>query len=241
MADWSSYFARIEGAPISIAVDLSLKAAAPIGGKPAAYTIAVTLRAPDEHGMTAAPEYRALQRIEEELAAALEPHGLIEAGRVTGRGMRTFHYYGPDDGEIGGAVAAVMSGHPEYTYSTLEAADPLWAIYSSYLYPDEEQMAFAGDMKALQALMAAGDDLDKKRPIEHTIRFDTREKRDTFARAMANQGYRVAVNDDDNSVRCAKLDTIDPFKITEMRLALTTLAQEFGGAYAGWTTTTALH
>ena len=98
-------------------------------------------------------------------------------------------------------------------------------------------MAFAGDMKALQALMAAGDDLGKERPIEHTIRFDMREKRDAFARAMSNQGYRVAVGKSDNSVRCAKLDSIDPFKITEMRLALTTLAEEFGGDYAGWTTT----
>ncbi len=35
----------------------------------------------------------------------------------------------------------------------------------------------------------------------------------------------------------AKLDTTDPFKITEMRLALTTLAEEFGGDYSGWSTT----
>ena len=46
--------------------------------------------------MTGAGEYRVLQRVEEELASALEPAGLVEAGRVTGRGMRTFHYYGPD-------------------------------------------------------------------------------------------------------------------------------------------------
>lgn len=236
MADWSSYFARIEGSPISIAVDLALKAGAPVASKPSAYTIAVTLQDPDEHGMTAAGEYRALARIEEELAAALEPLELVEAGRVTGRGMRTFHYYGPSGTAVAPAVRGVMAGHPEYAYSTLEAADPSWAIYTSYLYPDEQQLAFANDMKALQVLMEAGDDLGKRRPIEHTVRFGDREKRDAFARAMANQGYRVAV-DDDNSVRCAKLDTIDPFKITEMRLALTTLAEEFGGDYSGWSTT----
>ena len=237
MADWSSYFARIDGSPISIAVDLALRERAPVASKPSAYTIAVTLREPDEHGMTAPGEYRALAQIEEELASSLEPHDLIEAGRVTGRGMRTFHYYGPSDGGIAPAVSGVMARHPEYVYSTLEAADPAWAIYTSYLYPDEEQLAFANDMKALQVLMEAGDDLGKRRPIEHTIRFGDREKRDAFARAMANQGYRVAVDDRENSVRCAKLDTIDPFKITEMRLALTTLAEEFGGDYSGWSTT----
>ncbi len=34
MADWSSYFARVEGEPISIAVDLALRELAPVPGKP---------------------------------------------------------------------------------------------------------------------------------------------------------------------------------------------------------------
>lgn len=236
MADWSSYFARVENEPISVAVDLALRAEAPLPDKATAYTIAVTLRDPDEHGMTGASEYRVLQRIEEELAAALEARGLVEVGRVTGRGMRTFHYYGPSVQDVAGTVAGVMAGHDEYTYRAFEANDPLWAVYTNYLYPDEDQLAFANDMKALQVLIDAGDDLAKARPIEHTISFDDREKRDTFARAMANQGYQVAIDADEDTVRCAKLETIDPFKLTEMRMALTTLAEEFGGEYSGWST-----
>jgi hypothetical protein len=236
MADWSSYFARVEGEPISVAVDLALSEGAPQPGKPAAYTIAVTLREPDPHGMTGANEYRILQRIEEKLAAALEPAGLVEAGRVTGRGMRTFHYYGPDSDDVAPRVADVMSAHKEYTYSLLAADDPLWAVYTNYLYPDPQQMAFANDMKALQVLIDAGDDLEKRRPIEHMVTFDDREKRDGFARAMANKGYRIAIDPSEPAVRCTKLDTVDPFKITEMRVALTTLAEEFGGDYSGWST-----
>lgn len=236
MADWSSYFARVEGEPISVGVDLALSGGAAPGDKPVAYTIAVTLLEPDRHGMTGADEYRVLQRIEEELAAALEPAGLVEAGRVTGRGMRTFHYYGPDSDNVAPRIARVMSAHKKYTYSLLAADDPLWAVYTSYLYPDPQQMAFANDMKALQVLIDAGDDLEKRRPIEHTVTFDDREKCDGFARAMANKGFRVAVDPSENAVRCAKLDTVDPFKITEMRVALTTLAEEFGGDYSGWST-----
>ena len=236
MADWSSYFARIEGEPISVAVDLALREGAPQPGRPEAYTIAVTLREPDPHGMTGANEYRVLQRIEEQLASALEPAGLVEAGRVTGRGMRTFHYYGPQTDDVGPRVAAVMSEHKEYTYSLLAASDPLWAVYTNYLYPDAQQMAFANDMKALQVLIDAGDDLEKRRPIEHTVIFDDREKLDGFARVMADKGYRVAIDPGERAVRCAKLDIVDPFKITEMRVALTTLAEEFGGDYSGWST-----
>jgi hypothetical protein len=236
MADWSSYFARVEGEPISVGVDLALRESAPMPAKPTAYTIAVTLLEPDQHGMTGANEYRVLQRIEEQLASALEPAGLIEAGRVTGRGMRTFHYYGPESESAAARVADVMSAHKEYAYSLLAASDPLWAVYNNYLYPDAQQMAFANDMKALQVLIDAGDDLAKQRPIEHTVAFDDREKCDGFARAMADRGYRVAVDPAANSVRCAKLDTVDPFKITEMRVALTTLAEEFGGDYSGWST-----
>jgi regulator of RNase E activity RraB len=236
MADWSSYFARVENEPISVAVDLALRADAPLPDKATAYTIAVTLRDPDEHGMTGASEYRVLQRIEEQLAAALEARGLVEVGRVTGRGMRTFHYYGPPVQDVAGTIAGVMASHDEYAYRALEANDPLWAIYTNYLYPDEHQLAFANDMKALQVLLDAGDDLAKARPIEHTVFFDDQEKRDTFARAMANQGYQIAVDAGENAVRCAKLATIDPFKITEMRIALMTLAEEFGGDYSGWST-----
>ncbi len=236
MADWSSYFARVEGEPISVAVDLALRDGAPRPGQPEAYTLAVTLREPDPHGMTCANEYRVLQRIEEKLASALEPAGLVEAGRVTGRGMRAFHYYGPQSDDVGPRVAGVMTAHEEYTYSLLAASDPLWAIYTNYLYPDAQQMAFANDMKALQVLIDAGDDLEKRRPIEHTVTFDDREKLDGFARAMSNKGYRIAIDAGENAVRCAKLDTVDPFKITEMRVALTTLAEEFGGDYSGWST-----
>ncbi len=236
MADWSSYFARVEGEPISVAVDLALRDGAPRPGHSEAYTIAVTLRAPDRHGMTGANEYRVLQRIEEELASALEPAGLVEAGRVTGRGMRTFHYYGPESDDVAARVADVMTRHKEYTYSLLAASDPLWAVYTNYLYPDPQQMAFANDMKALQVLIDAGDDLEKRRPIEHTVTFDDPEKCEGFARTMADRGYRVAIDPSENTVRCAKLDTVDPFKITEMRVAFTTLAEEFGGDYSGWST-----
>jgi len=237
MADWSSYFARMEGSPISIAVDLDLRDRAPLSDKPSAYTVAVALRNPDEHGMTGEGEYRALQQIEEELACALEPHGVIEVGRVTGRGMRTFHYYGPPIENAAQVVSDVMNFHAEYKYRALAAQDPTWTIYTAYLYPDEHQLAFANDMKALQALLDAGDDFERPRPIEHTITFDDQEKRDVFARAMADHGYEIAVEEQPvNAVRCSKRDTIDPFKITEMRTALTTLAEEFGGFYSGWAT-----
>lgn len=237
MADWSSYFARMEGSPISIAVDLGLHGQVPLSDKPAAYTVAVALRDPDEHGMTGEGEYRALQAIEDELASALEPHGIIEVGRVTGRGMRTFHYYGPRLEHADKLVGEVMNFHAEYRYRALCAEDPSWTIYTSYLYPDENQLAFANDMKALQSLLDAGDDFERPRPIEHTITFDDTEKTETFARAMAGHGYDIVVEHQPlHAVHCSKNDTVDPFKITEMRTALTTLAEEFGGTYSGWAT-----
>ncbi len=237
MADWSSYFARMEGAPISVAVDLGLRERAPLPDKPSAYTIAVALRRPDEHGMTGQDEYRTLQQIEEELGAALSPHDIIEVGRVTGRGMRTFHYYGPQIENIGSLVDDVMNFHAEYKYRALAADDASWTIYSAYLYPDQYQLSFANDMKALQALLDAGDDFERARPIEHTVTFDDLEKRDAFARAIAGHGYEIAIEDAPvQAVRASRTDTIDPFKITEMRTALTTLAEEFGGFYSGWAT-----
>ncbi len=237
MADWSSYFARLEGEPISVAVDLELSSQAPLPDKPSAYTVAVALREPDEHGMTGESEYRVLQLIEEELSAMLAPHGIIEVGRVTGRGMRTFHYYGPPIEDVAGLVDDVMNFHAEYKFRALAAEDPEWSVYTSYLYPDEHQLAFANDMKALQALLDAGDNFERVRPIEHTIMFDDTNQRDVFAQAVADRGYEIAIESEPiQAVRASRIDTIDPFKITEMRTALTTLAEEFGGVYSGWAT-----
>lgn len=236
MADWSSYFARLEGSPISIAVDLSFKPQAPLAEKPEAYTIAVALKDPDENGMTSPQEYRALQAIEDDLASALLQRGILEVGRVTGRGLRTFHYYGPHVENLASLVTEVMERHASYTYRALGAADPSWAVYNAYLFPDDTQMTFANDMKALQALLDEGDHFERARPIEHTIRFDDVQQCEVFARAMQHRGYDVAMEPAVNAVRCRRRDTIDPFKITEMRTALTTLAQEFGGFYAGWAT-----
>lgn len=235
MTDWSSYFARLDDAPISIAVDLAFHRSAPIQEKPAAYTVALSLCEPDEHGMTGAEEYRALQQIEEELAAALDPLGLIEVGRVTGRGMRTFHYYGPG-GDVAAAVAGVMRAHDEYVYQAVVTSDPLWAIYRNYLYPDAQQLAFANDMKALQALLDAGDDLERARPIVHTVDFADDPAAQTFARAMRERGFSVSVEASTHAVHCARTEPIDPFKITETRIAMTALAEEFGGQYDGWAT-----
>jgi regulator of RNase E activity RraB len=234
MADWSSYFAKLEGAPISIAVDLGLRELVPLLEKPTAYTIAIALREPDEHGMTNEREYRVLAQVEEALARRLEDAQIVQVGRVTGRGMRTFHYYGPDVAAMQQMVSGIMRTYPEYRFKALSAADPTWAIYTSYLFPDDSQLAFAQDMKLLQALMGAGDHFDRARDIEHVVEFDDSGKRDAFARAMANHGYGIAIDSQANAVRCTKRDTIDPFKITEMRMALTTLAEEFGGEYDGW-------
>lgn len=237
MSDWSSYFARLEGEPISVAVDLELSSRAPLAAKPAAYTVAVALREPDEHGMTGESEYRVLQQIEEELSSALLPHGIIEVGRVTGRGMRTFHYYGPPLGNLAELVDDVMNFHAEYKFRALEAEDPEWSVYKSYLYPDDHQLAFANDMKALQALLDAGDNFERLRPIEHTITFADANQRDMFAESVRGRNFQVAIeNEPIRAVRASKIDTIDPFKITDMRTALTTLAEEFGGVYSGWAT-----
>lgn len=234
MADWSSYFAKLEGAPISIAVDLGLRELVPMAEKPTAYTIAMSLREPDEHGMTNEREYRMLSQVEEALARQLEPEGIIQVGRVTGRGMRTFHYYGPEIVTLAPIVDTVMRTFPEYPYKALSAGDPSWTIYTGYLFPDDHQLAFAQDMKLLQTLMDAGDHFDRPREIEHVIEFDDPEKRDAFARAMTSHDYAVAIDQPNNAVRCVRRDTVDPFKITEMRTALSTLAEEFGGEYDGW-------
>jgi len=195
---------------------------------------ALALLEPDEHGMTHSAEYEHLQAIEEELAGALESQGALEVGRVTGRGLRTFHYYGPESSDVAGTVDAVMQLHAEYRYRSMTADDPAWKIYSEYLYPDDDQLAFANDMKIVQGIIGAGADLSEPRSIVHTIRFDDRDKAAIFCDALANQGYRVN-RDSENTFTCETISLFHPFRLTDMRPALTSLSDEFACHYAGCT------
>ncbi|HEY8314126.1 MAG TPA: DUF695 domain-containing protein [Candidatus Baltobacteraceae bacterium] len=234
MADWSSYFARLDGAPVSIAVDLELKTVAPVGEKPTAYTVAVAVREPDANGMPDESEFAPLSEIEDALYDVLADLDVLQVGRVTGRRLRTFHYYGPHNDAVGDAVARAMQSNRAYTYKVLAADDPTWSIYTGYLYPDQYQLEFAEDMKVLQALRDAGDDFTKPRDIEHAVRFSEPAGRDAFVRAIADHGYAVRLDLDANDVTVVKNDAIDPFAITTARTAIATLAQEFAGRYEGW-------
>ncbi|HEY8296465.1 MAG TPA: DUF695 domain-containing protein [Candidatus Baltobacteraceae bacterium] len=232
MADWSSYFARLDGAPVSIAVDLELKASAPLAQKPAAYTIAVAVREPDANGMPAESEFERLSEIENALYDALLALDVLQVGRVTGRKLRTFHYYGPQTATIAATVAQIMESYAGYQFKVLAADDPTWSIYVGYLYPDHYQLEFAEDMKVLQALRDAGDDFERPRDIRHIVRFSDAGRRDGFARAIADHGFLVDAAGE--VVTVIKNERIDPFAITAIRTAVATLAQEFAGDYDGW-------
>ncbi|MDQ2872248.1 MAG: DUF695 domain-containing protein [Candidatus Eremiobacteraeota bacterium] len=235
MADWSSYFARLNGAPVSIAVDLELKAVAPLPEKPAAYTIAVAVRGPDQNGMPAESEFQELTEIEDALYDTLAEFGVMQVGRVTGRKLRTFHYYGPQVRTVAEIAAHAMQSHPDYKFKVLASDDPTWAIYNGYLYPDRYQLEFAEDMKVLQALRDAGDDFEKPRDVRHRVRFADVPRRTDFVRAIADHGYAVNLDTSNDAVDVVKREAIDPFAIAATRTAISTLAQEFAGIYEGWT------
>ena len=234
VANWSSYLARVQGAPVSIALDLNLKSIAPVAGFPTAYTVAVDLRRPDSIGMPTLAEFKRLDVIEAALDASLRARGALAVGRVTGRNRRSFHYYGPRDAGIADAVDTVMRAFAEYAYVALAAEDRGWTLYLQFLYPDERQLAFANDLKRISLLRDAGDEVDRPRAIEHIVDFDQAEARDGFARAVESRGFEVLIDGTANSVRCIKHDSVNPLRITEMRTALTALAEEFGGNYGGW-------
>lgn len=232
MPDWSSYFARIEGAPVSIAVDLDLRESAPLAGKATAYTVAVALRDPDEHGMPGAREFATLAELEEALCLRLAELGALEVGRITGRSLRTFHFYGPACEQVAPVVAGVLAAYAPYEFKVLAAEDPQWSIYTGYLYPDRDQLAFARDMKTLQALREAGDDFARERDVEHVVRFAQSQQAEGFADAVAGRGFGVRAGG--GTVVVTQRTAIDPFAIAAARIAVTTLAQEFGGTYEGW-------
>ncbi len=185
--------------------------------------------------MPAESEFAELTEIEDALYDVLAEFGVLQVGRVTGRKLRTFHYYGPQVRAVAEIAAHAMESHPEYQFKVLASDDPTWAIYNGYLYPDRYQLEFAEDMKVLQALRNAGDDFEKSREVRHRVRFADGQRRADFVRAIADHGYRAKIDEASDVVDVVKDEAIDPFAITATRTAISTLAQEFAGTYHGWT------
>lgn len=241
--DWDAYVLDMKGKPVSIVVDLSLAARAPMKDRTMALVVRTRLRQPGSNGQPTPDEIMRLDSLEEDMVSRLsKATGAIYAGRFTQRGIREFCFYALDSVGYAEALFAAFAPYPGYEWLGKAVADKAWSNYFDMLYPAPEQLDRMKFRRQSDALRQAGDPLERPRPVEHRFRFRTRVARDQFLRQPGMGDYTILelpeLPDEKNelpfTLRLQHKAIPDYRFIEQVAMAFRIKGLELKGRYEGW-------
>ena len=131
------------------------------------------------------------------------------------------------------------SKHKDYKYYINIRQDKEWEAYTKFLYPTEQIQEYMSNQKVLNQLQKAGDNLSKKRQVDHWIYFATKESRKLFINYSENIGFKIekqAKTKDPNlpyKLQISRIDLVDIESISQLTMKLRRKAKELGGDYDG--------
>jgi uncharacterized protein (TIGR01619 family) len=239
--NWGSYFATVNDKLASIALNLGLRAYAPMPERPQLLWVWVYLRAPKPNGLSDSSEFPALSAIEDELEERIRVAcEAVEAGRITSDGHREFYFYGATDKGFRSAVAEAMGRFKQYKFDLDSQKDPEWNQYLNVLYPSDEDLQKMKNQDLLGVLMKHGDSLTSVRDVHHWIYFRSREDRAWFASKVRGLGYKIEHeserHDDPHpfEFQITRDQSVTPDQIDDAVIELFRLARQVNAEYDGW-------
>jgi hypothetical protein len=138
-------------------------------------------------------------------------------------------------------LRAALAGFAEYTYQWLHHADPEWAHYFEFLFPDPRALQVIVNRELAAELALRGDRAEIARPVAHWIHFERELERDAFAVAVRSRGFACELTrdveaDEDFSfaLRIERPTTLLAATLDREVLELFDLAAAHGGDYDGW-------
>ena len=191
--DWDTYQMTVNGRPVSVMVDLSLKESVSARERPFALIIRVAIAAPMENGLPDRREAARLDSLEEALVASLaSSNAAVYAGRFTQRGLRVFHFFSADTAGYAAALWKAFTPLPGLQWLARAVHDPQWSNYTEVLFPPPDMLERIQSRRTVERLQAAGDELKQPRRIDHHFHFPTSEARSRFVKATAAMGLSLA-------------------------------------------------
>lgn len=238
--NWDFYFARVDGQPASIYLDLGVVDDIPLAGYPFMGQVRIWMRAPREDGLSSQQEFDALIALEDRLVPALcEDRRARFVGRNTSAGFRDFFFFVGEGVEWADSVRQALDG-TEYRFEAGQLPDPEGRLYLDFLYPDDEALQRIGNRRLCEAMQNAGDPLSAPRELLHRIRFVTESSVDAFLIQASAMGFRPSGEpefdpDLDEWQVGVRRDDIPGFdRIDAICIPLFHAAQDLGGCYDGW-------
>ena len=132
--------------------------------------------------------------------------------------------------------------HPEKEFYLNIKEDQEWQYYREFLYPNEEIQNFMGDRGVVSKLYEAGDDLSKKRRVDHWLYFATKKNMKECKIELEKDGFQVEKTrklkntEMPYSLQIWREDYVDLSSINPITSKLMQIAKKHPGNYDGWET-----
>lgn len=200
------------------------------------------LKSPDEVQGCGAEERAELSRIREGLDDLLElRHGALYAGMRLQDGWAELYYYGVWGK---GAEKLFRDRFKQHGYERIEfgtTRDTRHTFYHENLHPDAYAFQQAQSREIITELEAAGDDLDRPRPVEHYLFFQTETAMQRAALALAEKADRIetGLHEEGQYAHGLMLEMTHacrPEVLEEVTAPLIEMAEQAHGVYRGWST-----
>ena len=240
---WDVYMANYEdGHAGSTVINMGLKEHAPMKQFPFLLKAGVKLQQCSDNGLPDNGEMEALYGISAKIRSFIDSTTSAEAGTFSYRCKRTDYYYIKDTAGIRQILSkAFTTLFPKYEYYIEIKADPNWEAYLKFLYPNPETMDYMADEKVVMNLSQAGDKLDKPRPVDHWLYFNTEGDREAFIKYAQQSGFKVEGKEKKQTalpfeLHLSRTDKADINSIHAITTTLRKKARELHGSYDGWET-----
>jgi len=237
--NWNTYFTIIDNKPASFLLDMEPWEDGSNEMFVHLYRLSVTLKEPNENGLTRDTEATKLYEIEDSIHDSLDGHYLF-VGRITTEGKRDFYYY-TDTVDVSKLEHLAAMNLEKYTYSInpVEEESPR-DFYYKHLYPRKSDLQRIMNRQLENKLRELGDRLEKSRPVNHWIYFGSAESRNQFIEKVQLDGFLIEdqATQEDNRymLRISRNDCVEFHAISDVTDYLVNAAQEFQGDYDGWET-----
>ena len=238
---WDFYLCKVDDAPASIFLDMSLHEQLPSASENTLYAVQIEMSDSGDHGMGTAAEADVLHPIEDVIVSEMNESGLRYLGRLRNLGMWQLTFMGPigrEDDVRHAATSALAS--PGRSFELIARQDADWSYYRDFLYPDAERVRWMRDRDVVDALEQHGDSLRTERRVDHWVYFGDVESRSRFAEAVHGLGFGIveldASSESGPGLQVHRVDSVQLDDIHEVTTTLQELAERYGGEYDGWET-----
>jgi hypothetical protein len=233
----------IEGYPAMVSFNASVSEALPDIALGYVGFVKVPLLHPTKDGLISKEEEGDIGFMEDSLEMESLRYRIgTYVGRIVTKSEINFIYYLKYEFEWSDTVNAAMKKFADYKFEMGSRADFEWEVYQKLLYPTSKEWQIIQNHNSCDALSKAGDTLQISRAIEHKMYFEREDDRDSFLKAIAEDGFDVQKEMHPTAdiplygVQFYRVDVPFYYNIDELTLAIIEKGELHNGQYDGWET-----